>query len=221
MDLKKILDFLKDLQNNNNRDWFKENNERYQTAKSEFAVFIDSFIPQLKEFDDDINVNSSKECVFRIFRDIRFSKNKDPYKTNFGAYIAKGGRKSPYAGYYIHVEPGKSFAGGGIYMPQPPVLRSVRNEIYENIDLFKGILNDQIFKKYFKEIHGEKLNSAPRGFPKDFEDIELLKHKHYAVIHNVKDSFWNSKQVFEKLVDIFKAQYQFNQFLNTAVHKSK
>lgn len=217
MNSKNILGFLKDLKVNNNRDWFKINEMRYQLAKNEFEDFIEEVIPALKKIDKEIDVLYAKECVFRIFKDVRFSKDKNPYKTNFGAFIAKGGRKSKYAGYYIHLEPGKSFIGGGIYMPEAPELKAIREKIYNNAGQFKKIINSHSFKKYFREIYGEKLKTAPKGFPKDFGDIDLLKFKHYAVTSEVKDSFWNSKNLLPGLSEIFKAQLPFNQFLNSAI----
>ncbi len=217
MNNKIILGFLKDLKVNNNRDWFKANDMRYQLAKNEFEDFIDEVIPALKKIDKEIDVLNAKDCIFRIFKDVRFSKDKNPYKTNFGAFIAKGGRKSKYAGYYIHVEPGKSFVGGGIYMPEAPELKAIREEIYNNSESFKKIINNPSFKKYFTEIYGDKLKTAPKGFPKDFKDIDLLKFKHYAVVHNIKDSFWNSENLLSNLSEIFKAQLPFNRFLNKAI----
>ena len=219
MSFKNIFKFLIDLKLNNNRTWFKENYERYQYVKTEFEEFIDMLIPKVKKFDNEIDVISSKECAFRIYRDVRFSKNKEPYKSNFGAFIAKGGRKSPYAGYYVHIEPDKSFIGGGIYMPPPDILRLLRLEIFENTKKFKIIINDTTFKKYFKEIYGDKLISAPKGFPKEFPDIDLLKYKDYTVIHNTKNSFWTSEKLLNNLIDIFKVQHPFNQFLNVAIDR--
>ncbi len=217
MNSKIIFGFLNDLQKNNNRDWFKANEIRYQLAKNEFEDFIEEVIPGLKKIDNDIDAINAKECIFRIYKDVRFSKDKNPYKTNFGAYISKGGRKSKFAGYYIHLEPGKSFIGGGIYMPEAAELKAIRDEIFNNTGAFKKILNNQSFKKYFKEIYGEKLITAPKGFPKDFADIDLLKNKHYAVTHSVKDSFWNSDSLITEILKIFKAQLPFNRFLNNAV----
>jgi len=220
MDFKMILEFLIDLQFNNNKIWFNENNDRYQVSKTGFEQFIETLIPKLKRMDDSINVTSPKECIFRIYRDVRFSKDKEPYKTNFGALIAKGGRKSPFAGYYIHIEPDKSFIGGGIYMPESNVLKAIRTEIYENIKEFNNIINSSSFKKYFPEIYGDKLKMAPKGFPKDFKDIDLLKYKHYAVAFPVENSFWLDRSIFENLMDIFHTQYPFNKFLNKALIKA-
>lgn len=221
MNLKNILEFLIDLRFNNNRAWFKENNARYKEAKSGFEQMIESLLPGLKQIDESIDVSSPADCIFRIFRDVRFSGNKEPYKTNFGAFISKGGRKGPYAGYYIHVEPERSFIGGGIYMPDSQILNAVRKEIYENIDEFKKIINRERFREAFPEIYGEKLKQPPKGFPKDFKDIDLLKHKHYAVAHNVDNSFWIAdEELVKNLLNIFEIQYPFNSFLNRAVGKS-
>ncbi|MBN2610574.1 MAG: DUF2461 domain-containing protein [Bacteroidales bacterium] len=220
MNAKIIFEFLLDLKFNNNRNWFKENHDRYQCARSEFEQFVDSLIPEIRQIDDSINVTSAKECLFRIFRDVRFSKDKEPYKTNFGAYIAKDGRKSPYAGYYVHFEPDDSFIGGGIYMPEPSILKSIRNRIFENPEVYKNIIRNGKFNMYFPDIYGEQLKTAPKGFPKDFPDIDLLKNKHYAVAHQVSNSFWFEKNVLNAVVDIFKVQYDFNRFLNDIIMKT-
>lgn len=218
MNFKEAFHFLSDLRQNNNREWFAENNKRYQKVKREFTQFIDDLIPVIKQFESDIDV-TAKDCVFRIFRDVRFSKNKAPYKTNLGAFIAKGGRKSPYAGYYLHIEPGGSFLGGGIYMPESAVLKAIRTGIFENTEEFRSIIHDPAFREYFDGIYGETLVNPPRGFPKDFPDVDLLKHKHYAVTHPVNDSFWNSKHIFDDLARIYRIQYPFNRFLNRAVER--
>jgi uncharacterized protein (TIGR02453 family) len=218
MNLEIVFEFLIELEKNNNREWFKENKEFYQNAKLKFEKFIDYLIPQLRKIDTDIDVTSSKQAIFRIFRDIRFSKNKTPYKTNFGAFISEGGRKSLNAGYYIHLEPENSFIGGGVYMPQSKILKSIREEIFENPEIYKKIINNNKFKKYFPEIYGEKLKTAPRGFPKDFKDIELLRNKHFAVAFHVENSYFNEKTI-EKILNVFKVQYKFNNYLNNIIKK--
>lgn len=217
MDAKAIFEFLVDLKFNNNRNWFQQNNDRYQSARTEFEQFVDALIPRLKQTDDNIDVTSSRECMFRIYRDVRFSRDKEPYKTNFGAYIAKGGRKSQYAGYYVHFEPDQSFIGGGIYMPEPAILKSIRTGIYENTDTYKNIINDSRFKQYFPDIYGEQLKTVPQGFPKDFADVDLLRNKHYAVTHPVDNSFWFRKDLLDAVLDIFRVQYDFNRFLNNII----
>jgi uncharacterized protein (TIGR02453 family) len=221
MNLQNTSKFLISLQHNNNREWFKANEKLYQTAKKEFETLIELLILGIKEFDTEISNISAKDCVFRIFRDVRFSHNKEPYKANFGAFIAPNGRKSEYAGYYVHFEPGNSFLGGGIYMPQPDVLRAIRNAIYDDSKHYKDIINNPKFKKYFSEIYGEKLKTAPKGFPKDFPDIDLLKPKHYALSHPISDSFWQTDKILVNALDIFKTQFTFNRFLNYIIKDMK
>lgn len=221
MELKKVYDFLIELKFNNNRDWFQENKSAYDKAKQIFELFIEGLIPHIMEFDDSINHVKAKDCIFRIYRDVRFSKDKSPYKNHFGALIGAAGRKSIKAGYYIHIEPDASFIGGGIYRPDSAVLKLIRNEIYYNIDEFKSIVNDDEFKSKFTEIIGEKLKLPPKGFPKDFQDIDLLKHKSYAVMHPVQNNFWFENNVADKIMDVFRIQSRLNQFLNSVFENSE
>lgn len=219
--MQEVLQFLMDLSVNNNRDWFQENKAYYLKAKESFDAFIDEVIIGLKEIDDSINVESSKKCVYRIYRDARFSKNKLPYKNNFGAFIAKNGRKSGYAGYYLHMEPDNSFLGGGIYMPESKALKSIRTDIYTNTEAYKSIIHAADFKQHFGEVAGAKLKRGPKGFPKDFEDIELIKNKHYSVWEKQGDDFWSGADIKGAVLNVFEAQVPFNAFLNTAIDKSK
>lgn len=219
MDLRTSLNFLNNLRDNNNREWFQANKSQYQEAKAEFELFINILIPRLKDVDPEIDVFHAKECTFRIFKDVRFSKDKSPYKSNFGAFIARGGRKSHFAGYYVHLEPGASFIGGGAYMPQAPQLKAIRTDIVEHVATYKKIINKPTFKTYFPEIYGEKLKTAPRGFDKTWSDIDLIRNKHYAVVHNVEDAFWFKKDTMDEIIEIFKAQLPFNRFINNTILK--
>src|ERR1051325_10599551 len=123
------LKFLKDLKKNNTKEWFDANRKAYESAKKDFEGLVESVIEQFCKKDEEIGSLKPKDCMFRINRDIRFSKDKSPYKTNFGAFINKGGKKSIYAGYYFHCEPGENFVGGGLWMPMPDALKKVRQEI--------------------------------------------------------------------------------------------
>jgi uncharacterized protein (TIGR02453 family) len=219
MNLQQPLEFLMHLQVNNDRNWFKENEKLYQNAKTLFENYIDTLIVELKRMDDSIDVAKAKDCTFRIFRDVRFSHNKEPYKTNFGAFIARGGRKSPYAGYYIHLQPDESFLGGGIYMPQAAYLNAIRQTIFRDPESFKAIIFDPGFRSVFGEIFGEKLKTAPKGFPKDWPDIDLIRNKHYAVSHPVDNEFWVESDPVEGAMEVFQKQYEFNQYLNRIVEK--
>lgn len=216
---KNLLQFLSDLKENNYKEWFHENKTRYQLVKKEFEQFLMHVITDISQFDASVKTLEPKHCIFRINRDIRFSKDKSPYKTNFGGFIVPGGKNAGYAGYYIHIEPGNCFLAGGIYMPPPDRLKAVRTEIYENTDEFKKILKDKKFKKHFTEISSEnQLKIAPKGFPKDFEDIDLLKHKHYTVMHPIDDSVIFSEKFADEVHETFKALYPFNNFINEAIN---
>jgi uncharacterized protein (TIGR02453 family) len=129
-----VLTFLKDLEQNNNREWFNDNKKRYEESRDKVIFLTELMINEIGKFDSQVRGLSPKECVFRIFRDVRFSKDKRPYKTNFGSFICKGGRKSMNPGYYFHIQPGNSFIGGGIYMPPAVPLKAIRNFMAENAD---------------------------------------------------------------------------------------
>ncbi len=212
-----VLDFLRELKENNNREWFNNNRKLYENAKEDFETILNKLILAVYSFDPKIGTLTTKECIFRIFRDVRFSKDKSPYKTNFGGFISRGGRKGGYAGYYVHIEPGKSFLGGGIYIPSADMLKALRKEIYYNADEFKRIINDNTFKKYFKNIEGEKLKRPPKDFPPEFPDIDLLKYKSYVVLHEMTDDKLLSERFEEYCTNVFKKMYSLNQFVNRAL----
>lgn len=215
--MKNVIPFLQDLKENNNREWFHDNKNRYLLAKDEFEAFIEDLLPGMSVIDKGLLGLEPKKCVFRIYRDVRFSKDKAPYKTNMGAAMTKGGRKSPCATYYVHVEPGSAFAGGGIWMPQGPALKAMRQEVYYNADEFKKIIDTAGFNKYFGEMMGDKLKRPPRDFPADFPDIELLKYKNYVVGHNMDDSIITDDSFSNYLLGVFKALYPYNAFINRAL----
>ncbi len=214
MNLKLILDFLGDLKKNNNREWFEKNKPRFREAEEEFKKVVEHLIHQLSEFDPAIGQLKPKDCIFRIYRDVRFSKNKDPYKTNFGAAISRGGRKSSFALYYLHLEDNNSFVAGGIYMPPNDVLAKVRQEIDYNADEFKKIINHSEFKKYFGSLEGDKLKKAPRGYDPENENIELIKHKSYLAVNNVKNDRVLANDFLEYCAQVYKAMTPLNDFIN-------
>ncbi|MFA8434203.1 MAG: DUF2461 domain-containing protein [Marinifilaceae bacterium] len=209
-----IYHFLLQLRENNNREWFQTNKHLYNEAKKDFEEFIELQIEQTRQIDPDLAGLRAKDCLFRIFRDVRFSPDKRPYKTNFGAYLAKGGRKSSLAGYYIHIEPEQSFLGGGVYMPTSPVLKAIRKEIYQSPETFKEILNNKDFNHHYPEIWGEKLKTAPRGYPKDWPNLDLIRHKHYAVVKAVSDEQVLNNDFSKLIQQSFTALHPFNNYLN-------
>jgi uncharacterized protein (TIGR02453 family) len=175
-------------------------------------------IPEIARFDDSVKFITAKECIFRIFRDVRFAKDKSPYKTNFGAFIARGGRKSHGPGYYFHLQSNESFLSGGVWMPEPMVMKKIRQEIYYNIEEFKGILNEKNFKKHFSGIDDwDRQKLAPREFPKDFPDMDLLKNKSFTVSYKIDEKLIHSEGLIEKAISVYKAMFPYNQFLAKAI----
>lgn len=213
-----VISFLKELEQNNTREWFHANKGWYDEAKLEMESLVNTLIPGMARFDPTVKFITAKECMFRIFRDVRFSKDKAPYKTNFGAWIAKTGRKSSGPGYYIHIQPGESFLAAGVYMPDPETLKKIRQEIYYNIDEFKGILEGKELKKY---IHGvdemDKLKRPPKDFPADFPDIEILKNKHFTVSCTFSEKQLSGPNFADFALKVYKTMYPFNVFLGRAI----
>lgn len=212
--------FLKDLKTNNNREWFTANKPRYDAAKKEFEEFINVLIPKLAVFDKSIGHLTAKDCVFRIYRDVRFSKDKSPYKTHLGAYISKAGKKTDVhgnAGYYIHLEDGQTMLAGGAYVPPSAWVNAIRQEIDYNTVEFKKILLSKNFKNYFGQIEGEKLTRPPKGYDISHPDIELLKLKSFLVTHRVPNKLVTSNDFLTHSVKVFKTLYPFNNFLNRAL----
>lgn len=220
--MKQALEFLKELKHNNNREWFQENKSRYDASRNMLIQFLDQkLIPGLAAIDPSVQNITGKQCLFRIYRDIRFSKDKTPYKTNFGASIGLAGRKFQTAGYYFHIEPGNSFLGGGIYHPTSEELKAIRKEIYYNLDRLDEIRANPEFKKTFGDITGEKLKRVPLGFPKDFSEPEILKFKDYLVMKSLSDDDLLKPDLDQYLLSIFKLQKPFNDFLNEALSNGK
>jgi uncharacterized protein (TIGR02453 family) len=214
MDFKPAFKFLKDLKSNNNKEWFDKNKDRYLLIKKDFEDFIQEIIEGISSFDKGLGSLDPKKAIFRIYRDIRFSKDKIPYKTHMGAYIAPGGSKSPKAGYYFHLEPGKNLVAGGLWMPEPQILNSIRQAIdYSPKDLLK-IINSKSFKNTFGQIEGEKLSRPPKGFEADHPQIELIKHKSFTVMHSMSDAQVNSPGFKKDLLKIYKEMKPLNDFLN-------
>jgi uncharacterized protein (TIGR02453 family) len=211
------LKFLRELKKNNNKPWFDAHRKQYEAAKSDFETFVQAVLDKHSKNDSDLKELTAKKCMFRINRDIRFSKDKSPYKTNFGASMDKGGRKSGLAGYYFHLEPGKSFLGGGIWMPQPDYTRKIRQEIDYCLDEFTKILSVKKFKALYKELYiGEdvQLTKVPHGFDKNNPAAEYLKFKSWLVLADIDDSTLTSKDLLNKTVEAFHIMQPFVKFLN-------
>lgn len=215
---KGMLSFLKDLAKNNNKEWFDANRKRYEGERKKLLAFVADLIKGIAEFDASIAGIDPKSTLFRINRDIRFSADKSPYKNNFGVSISKGGKKSPYCGYYLHIQPEKSFVGGGVYAPSPEKLKSVRDEIYFTYPEFDKILSAKNFRKYFSGIDDiEKLKTSPKGYEKEHPSLPYLVHKHFIASVSLSDEEVISERFLGKVLDIYKAQKPLVDFLNRAI----
>lgn len=216
--MKATLKFLKEIKQNNSKDWFDVHKNEYLFAKEEYATLVDSIIKGIRVFDKKISADlKGKDCLFRIYKDVRFSKDKTPYKTNFGASINPGGKKSLVAGYYLHIEPGASFLAGGMYMPEPAMLQAIRQEIDYNPNPLLKIFKSASFKNYFKGLSDEgKLKTTPKGFDKDHPQIDLLRNKHFIVVHNLSDKQILDEKVSKVIIDGFKAMHPFLEYLRKA-----
>lgn len=211
------IKFLKDLKKNNNKEWFDAHRKQYEAARNDFEIFIQSILDHHSKNDADLKALEAKKCTFRINRDIRFSKDKSPYKTNFGASMSKGGKKSGLAGYYFHLEPGKSFMGGGIWMPEPDSLKKVRQEIDYCLDEFKKILSSKKFKAVYPELYkgeGVQLAKLPQGFDKNDPAAGFLKFRSWLVLRDLDDSDIISKNLKKKTLEAFNALKPLVKFLN-------
>lgn len=222
MQIDNLFLFLKELKINNNREWFAENKAWYDQVKKDFEQLSKDLILEISKFDEQIKHVEAKDCIFRIYRDTRFSHDKTPYKTHFGVFVAAaGGRKSQRAGYYLHIDPEGSFISVGVWCPEPLLLKALRQSVYDNIDELNEIRNNPEFSNYFTEFYEEdKLKTVPRGFNKDFPDAELLKLKHYLVDFKLNKSHLTTLNFVADVAEIMKCAYPLNRFLNYTVDES-
>ncbi len=212
------LKFIKDLKKNNNKPWFDANRKKYEGAKADFVGFVENLIAAISKFDPAVSSLKAKECIFRINRDIRFSKDKSPYKTNMGTYINPGGKKVNTPGYYFHCEPGQNFAAGGLYIPEAAVLAKVRQEIDYNFDEWKSIISNKTFKKYFPKVDGiEVLSRPPKGYSDDNPAIEFLKMKSFIVSRPLTDAQLTDKNLIKEVSKTFETMKPMIDFLNNAM----
>jgi uncharacterized protein (TIGR02453 family) len=218
MNLLLIFKFLKAVAKNNNRDWFEKNKPTYLEAKSSFEDFLEAFHKELVKIDESLGSLNPRKMGFRIYRDVRFSKDKRPYKTNMGAGFSPHGKMEQEPGYYIHIEPGKSFIAGGIYMPNSENLAKIRQEIDYNAAKFLKFLNGKEFKKYFEGLSDwDRVKTAPKGYPKDHPHIDLLKNKSFTVSCTFTDEEVNDKNFVKKAAVICKSIKLLNDYLNEAI----
>lgn len=213
-DLKTVLGFASDLKLNNNRTWFLEHRSEYESARARFEEYIAAVIHELSITEPLAGLNP-KDCIFRLNRDLRFSKDKTPYKPYLSAYIAPDGRKSRRLGYYIHLEPGNAMLAGGMYDPDPQQLTAWRDSIVRDSRPFKTIADDESFRKFFGSVGGERLKTVPRGYPKDHPEIDLLQLKSVTVMRKVSDADVISSGFFDETLETCKAMKPFLKYLDS------
>jgi len=211
------LDFLIKSKKNNSKEWFDKNRPQYELIKIEFKSFINELIASIAKFDPSIKHLEAKDCIFRINRDVRFSANKAPYKTNIAAFISPEGKKSISAGYYIHIQPGNCFLASGMWMPPAPQLSAVRQEIDYNAEEFRKIILSKEFKKHFKELSQEdKVKTTPKGYEKTHSEIEFLKLKSFIAMKAIDDKEVLSKNFIKSICTSFEVAHPLNTFLRRA-----
>jgi uncharacterized protein (TIGR02453 family) len=214
------LQFLKQLTKNNHKAWFDDNRKMYENAKANFIFLVENILTALKKKDTTLIDVDAKKSIFRINRDVRFSKNKHPYKTNLGAYLCCGGKKISMAGYYLHIEPAKSFIAGGLWMPMSKELQKVRQEIDYNYDAFKKIITN---KKLIQQFGGLAINKEvvltrlPKGYQINNPAIEYLKLKSFIVSKSLTDEEISSPTLLKNITNSYEAMMPFIHFLNQSL----
>lgn len=209
----RLFDFLNRLSFNNNREWFHANKDEFDELRALWINDVQQLINRMSEYDGSLKGVDAKDCVYRIYRDIRFSPNKLPYKTYFSAVIAQGGRKTLKGCCYLHLQPGECGLHGGIWCPEMPLLTRLRHEVEDNIDEFLGIIGDKEFASRYK-LSGDSLKTMPKGFDRNSPHGEYIKMKEYLVSMPVADNYFSGDDWVERTAEDFRYIKPFNDFLN-------
>ena len=215
MNFNNTLDFLKKLSRNNNREWFEKNKSRYLEIKGEFETFVTEVLHDMTAFDESLAGLNPKKLTFRIYRDVRFSKDKTPYKTNVSAGISPAGKGMGVPGYYFQIEPGNnSMVAAGMYQPSPENLAKIRQEIDYNGGRLVSVLQEKKFKKIFGELWNEdRLKTMPKGYQAEHPHSDLLKLKSFMVLRTFTDAEVTDKRFQKALIDTMKTGKSLNDFL--------
>ena len=216
--LKNILSFLRSLRRNNNREWFNLNKDKYLAVKDEVEKLTERLIVGIAEFDPEVAKLKPSDCLYRIYRDTRFSADKTPYKTHIGIYINPPyGKKSPRCGYYLHLEPDNVLVAGGCWCPDSTILKALRQDIFDNVEEYLEIIDNPEYKKFFLPPGDNLLKTAPKGFPKDWEYIELLKPRDYTAYSPMDKTLTDSKDFELHVIERMRAIKPLNDFFNYTI----
>lgn len=214
-DLGPVLEFLKGLQRNNNKAWFEQHRAAYEDARSRFEAFVSEIIDGLTKVEDMSGV-TAKDCVMRIYRDVRFSRDKSPYKIAMGASIGPGGRHSQFLKYFLHIQPhDESMIAGGLHMPEPAQINAFRAAVAHDARPFRTVINEAAFKRVFGSVEGERLKTFPQGYDRDHPEIELLRLKEVVAIHHYPDEDVATPKFRQQIVQACKAMKPFLDYLNS------
>lgn len=221
--MKDILKFLRELSCNNNKEWFTANKGWYQEVQAKWYAFCEQLIAEIGQYDEDIAKLTIKDCTYRIYRDTRFSKDKTPYKTHFGVFLAPGGKKSMHAGYYFHVGtggedsyPSAHMLASGNYCYEPKAIKILREDISFGWDEFKSDVLDSADSAFSIDM-SEALKRVPKEYPADAPYADFMRLKNYCLIMNIDDEFITSSDLAKRVAALFKTTKPFNDFINRAV----
>lgn len=232
MHSQRIIQFLKDVAANNNRPWFQEHRAEYDAVRADFEEGVSMAIARISEFDSSVSHVTTKDAVYRFYRDTRFSPDKSPYKRHLGAYVNAHGKKALRGGFYIHIEPDNCLLACGNYWLPTNVLTACRNEIMSDIDRWLGIVESSRFVSFFGKPGGGEwttdsaapkgfglslLSTAPKGFPRDYEHVEYLKLKDYCCWKRVPDTFFDGDHWLDEMAKVFQVAKPMMDFVNAVI----
>ena len=216
--MKSIIAFLRSLRKHNDRIWFNENKDRYLGVKAKVEALTERLIAGVSEFDPDAARLKPSDCLYRIYRDTRFSADKTPYKTHIGIYINPPyGKKSPRCGYYLHLEPDNCLVAGGCWCPEGAMLKAIRQDIFDNVEEYLDIIGSEEFSKYYSNVGDNLLKTAPKGFPKDWEHIDLLKPRDFTAFAPLGTDDLTAKDFESRVLERMKAAKPLNDFFNYTI----
>ena len=213
-----VFDFLRKIEQNNDREWFSQNKNLYESALTNVQNFGTALIEGISSFDASVGDQEAKKCIFRIYRDVRFSSDKRPYKTHFGLYIAPNGKQSGNAGYYLHIQNDMSVLAGGLWSPENKVLKKIREEIYYSPEELVQIIENKEFTSTFGDfMDNDNLKKPPRNYPVDFQYINLLKYRHFCVEKQVTNSEILAPDFSTKCIKTFKLMLPLVTYMNKLI----
>lgn len=216
-----IFRFLREIACHNDREWFNAHRDLYDEARHEFDRLLMAVIAHISRFDTSVCHIEPADCTYRIYRDTRFSQDKTPYKIHMGGYINAKGKKSDHCGYYLHLQPDACMLAGGSYCLPSPVMRALRQSVYDNIDEYRSIVEAPAFHAHFPQVGETFLKTAPKGFPRDFEHIKYLQCKEFTVACPLPDDFFLQPDCAERSADIFEIMKPFCDFLNYTIDEEE